>query len=224
MTARDNLIRALADFVIGEVQGTDRGHQAMTEATAYVDAIAEHCGLVHAFLDEAQTAAVIALDIAHAANEPKPTAIPVEDRCPHCGGEPPEMDDHRDSCPTLGTCAQCHPSTPRPWHTEGEWWPDETKFSDALAAHMREAHVMTADRPVTKWERWREPRPDDGTHVIIPGRWVHNHIENGHVQGDRPKPVDASSKLQTESWADGEWRFTHGFLVGVTNTFREAQP
>ena len=60
------------------------------------------------------------------------------DRCPHCRGEVADLD-HRDGCPTLGTCAQCATSIPREdWHPyplEGEPFTVE-----AFRAHLAEFH------------------------------------------------------------------------------------
>lgn len=135
VTARDDLAEVLAPHAIGD-------------PFILVDALRDHAGLVVAVLqlgpielEELLENAEHAANVEYAKNEPEPTTLPVEDCCPHCGGEPPEMDDHREDCPTLGTCAQCRPETPRPWHPESEWWPDGAiRYGDALDAHMREAH------------------------------------------------------------------------------------
>lgn len=62
-------------------------------------------------------------------------------RCPHCGSEELEVDNHRDECPTIGTCAQSEPSLSRPWHLEGDWWDgDWRNYSAALRQHLTEHH------------------------------------------------------------------------------------
>lgn len=60
------------------------------------------------------------------------------DRCSHCGSEGSD-NDHREGCPTLGTCAQTHPEIPRAeWHQE----PDVTgkDWLAWLRAHLAELH------------------------------------------------------------------------------------
>ena len=58
--------------------------------------------------------------------------------CPHCPGD--EHDLHHVGCPTLGTCAQCWPETPPPWHVEAEWWDGHSDYARALREHRREKH------------------------------------------------------------------------------------
>jgi hypothetical protein len=57
-------------------------------------------------------------------------------------------------------------------------------------------------KPVTIWERWYK-KPE-------PGKYEHNHIEDGHSDRDFPKAI---TKEQHNSWikADG-WKSTHCYL------------
>jgi len=51
--------------------------------------------------------------------------------------------------------------------------------------------------PITEWTR------------RIDRIWAHNHIQNGHVEGDKP----TGEPHQTANWAKGEWKKEHKYLV-----------
>lgn len=82
-------------------------------------------------------------------DRPDPLALEAgdedEDRCPHCGGEADDPENHTDACPTLDTCAQCEPLLDPPWHPEAEWWDADggESYSEAFRRHLREAHGRT---------------------------------------------------------------------------------
>ena len=61
------------------------------------------------------------------------------ERCEHCGSEGGD-NDHRAGCPTIGTCGQCDPTTPPPWHPDKEWLTGETFTAERWREHMRTAH------------------------------------------------------------------------------------
>ena len=48
--------------------------------------------------------------------------------------------------------------------------------------------------PITAWARW-SPGGD------FQGKWTHNHIQDGHVKGDRP--------VGHPDWKGGRWRYRH---------------
>lgn len=60
--------------------------------------------------------------------------------------------------------------------------------------------------PVTLWER-KNAR----------GEWEHNHLSDGHEQGERPVPKHPN---HVRAWRGGEWRRRHAWLnsLGVVVT------
>lgn len=58
-------------------------------------------------------------------------------------------------------------------------------------------------KDITVWECWT--KQPDASYV-----WEHNHIEDGHAQGDFPKPVvDVPGQ---RGWKNFKWRRSHGYL------------
>ena len=138
MSARDDLICGLLDVTRSKSPADDDWLPFTDLYELVVDALVFNRDLVMAFFDELTELAMTESDAAYAVNEPEPEYE--EDPCPHCGGEPGQSEEHADGCETLGTCAQCYPDTPKPWHPESEWWPKGINYGAALDAHMREAH------------------------------------------------------------------------------------
>lgn len=70
--------------------------------------------------------------------------------CEHCGSEPFDVDgDHREGCPTLGTCAQTDPHLKPPWHRDesytqggGDWYKDHLDHLKVFHSHV-EARSIT---------------------------------------------------------------------------------
>ena len=56
-------------------------------------------------------------------------------------------------------------------------------------------------KPITTWKRFNEDTQ----------KWSHNHIEDGHIEGDQYlKPVGSES--QTANWSKGTWIHEHKHL------------
>lgn len=53
-------------------------------------------------------------------------------------------------------------------------------------------------KPITVWKKFNEKEQ----------QWEHNHIQDGHVIGDKP----TGTKEQTAAWAKGTWVFFHKHL------------
>ena len=59
----------------------------------------------------------------------------------------------------------------------------------AIVVHMQ---------PVTRWEVWDDEAED----------WQHNHIEDGHIEGDAPE-----GRFPSQSgWKKRKWRKSFGHL------------
>ena len=58
-------------------------------------------------------------------------------------------------------------------------------------------------KPITIWLCWTKQK--NGSH-----EWEHNHIEDGHVEGDFPKPVvDVPGQ---KGWKNFKWSKMHAYL------------
>ena len=55
-------------------------------------------------------------------------------------------------------------------------------------------------KPITTWSRFNKDTR----------KWMHNHIENGHMGNKQLKPT--GTKAQTVNWSKGMWMYEHKHL------------
>ena len=60
------------------------------------------------------------------------------------------------------------------------------------------------NKKITIWKRFRKKE----------GEYFHNHIEDGWVNDDTPRP---RSDLQKSSWPSGVWKKSFGYLIYENN-------
>ena len=64
-------------------------------------------------------------------------------------------------------------------------------------------------KPITIWEKYNQKK----------GRYEHNHIEDGHVNGDVPL---ARTEDQKTAWDNTYWRRKFGYIENGKTTQKEA--